>query len=230
MLVFLTRDVQLLYFTAKLWQSAFYFRVWKFVVEFFCTLIPSVLYLSLDRNAFWEHFVKGVLPRRLTPKHTTVFLKGSPPISFFAFGFGSVVSHGFLTLPCVLQLECLIAACDDKGPNTSEYCDVSYLFTIFQLRLRSFLNRKPRNVLANLNDDINTDLFWRKMWTNGFPTDSICNLPFHTLSPLAFFTFPPYSYQLGNLWLRHSSHPERSVKLYCLLGCFLVRLHKALFS
>jgi hypothetical protein len=124
----------------------------------------------------------------------------------------------------------LIAACDDKGPNTSEYCDVSYLFTIFQLRLRSFLNRKPRNVLANLNDDINTDLFWRKMWTNGFPTDSICNLPFHTLSPLAFFTFPPYSYQLGNLWLRHSSHPERSVKLYCLLGCFLVRLHKALFS
>jgi hypothetical protein len=35
---------------------------------------------------------------------------------------------------------------------------------------------------------------------------------------------------VGNLWLCHSSHPERSVKLYCLLGCFLVRLHKALFS
>jgi len=25
---------------------------------------------------------------------------------------------------------------------------------------------------------------------------------------------------VGNPWLRHSSHPERSVKPYCLLGCF----------
>jgi hypothetical protein len=30
---------------------------------------------------------------------------------------------------------------------------------------------------------------------------------------------------VGNPWLCHSSHPERSFKLYCLLGCFLVRLH-----
>ncbi len=52
MLVFLTRDVQLLYFTAKLWQSAFSFRVWKFVVGFFSTHVPAVLYLSLDLNVF----------------------------------------------------------------------------------------------------------------------------------------------------------------------------------
>ena len=30
---------------------------------------------------------------------------------------------------------------------------------------------------------------------------------------------------VGNPWLCHSRHPERSFKLYCLLGCFLVRLH-----
>jgi hypothetical protein len=30
---------------------------------------------------------------------------------------------------------------------------------------------------------------------------------------------------MGNPWLCHSSHHERSVKLYCLLGCFLVCLH-----
>lgn len=78
-------------------------------------------------------------------------------------------------------------------------CDVLYLFTIFQLRLRSFSNQKPKNsfrgILANLNDDQTTDLFWKKMWTNCFLTDSICNPPFHTLSPLLFLTFPPYSYQ-----------------------------------
>jgi hypothetical protein len=34
---------------------------------------------------------------------------------------------------------------------------------------------------------------------------------------------------VGNPWLRHSSHPERSVKLYCLLGCFMFLFFLFLF-
>jgi hypothetical protein len=48
---------------------------------------------------------------------------------------------------------------------------------------------------------------------------------FYSKRNLSFLTRILVFFLVGNPWLCHSSHPERSFKLYCLLGCFLVRLH-----
>lgn len=109
------------------------------------------------------------------------------------------------------------------------YCDVLHLFTIFQLRLISFLNQKPKNsfrgFVANLNDDQTTDLFWKKMWTNCFSYWQYLQPHHlaHTLSPFLLLTFSPYSYQHCITLHRRSQNISMPFSM-CITSCRFVLL------
>jgi hypothetical protein len=122
--------------------------------------------------------------------------------------------------PCVLNLESSIAACDDKGPNTwILWCFIPYHHLSTEAEI--FLIQKPKNKgffgksewWSNYRPVLKENVDKTVFLLTAFATPP----PFHTLFPLEFFTFPPYSYQH---WITMLIHYTDVFKwLQCLFQC-----------